>query len=155
MLYAVQHGIFFITLGQRLLHTSARLTRKEVIMTKKREIYRCSICGNTVEVLNEGGGTLVCCGKPMEHLEGNMTDASLEKHVPVVERIEGGYRVTVGSTPHPMTAEHYIQWIELLTASGIMRQELSPADAPVAVFTTNEEATGAREYCNLHGLWKK
>ena len=83
-------------------------------MTKIREIYRCSLCGNIVEVLHEGA-VLSCCGKPMLLLHGNTTDGAHEKHVPVVEAVDGGFRVTVGSVTHPMTEEHYIQWIELLT----------------------------------------
>ena len=123
-------------------------------MTKKREIYHCLTCGNIVEVLNEGGGTLVCCGKPMELLEGNTTDASAEKHVPMVEAIDGGYKVTIGSALHPMTSGHYIQWIELLTPKSVFRCELKPGCKPEATFFTNEECLCAREYCNLHGLWK-
>ena len=123
-------------------------------MTKLREIYRCPICGNIVEVLNPGAGTLVCCGKPMVKLEGNVTDAAHEKHVPVVEKIDGGYRVRVGSVEHPMLNEHYIQWIELLTPSSVLRHELQPGDKPEAIFLTDEEPVGTREYCNLHGLWK-
>ena len=124
-------------------------------MTKKREISHCLTCGNIVEVLNEGGGTLVCCGKPMELLEGNTTDASAEKHVPMVEAIDGGYKVTIGSALHPMTSGHYIQWIELLTEDRVMRKELTPDSEPLAVFMTCEKIVGARAYCNLHGLWKK
>lgn len=123
-------------------------------MTKKREIYRCPICGNIVEVVGTGAGTLVCCGKPMTLLEGNDTDGTHEKHVPVVEKIEGGYRVKVGSAEHPMLEEHYIPWIELLTATTVLRRELKPGEKPEAVFLTGEEAIGAREYCNLHGLWR-
>lgn len=122
-------------------------------MTKKHEIYRCTICGNIVEVLNPGA-RMVCCGKPMVLMEENTTDASTEKHVPVITPTDNGYKVTVGSTPHPMTPEHYIQWIELLTGNGIMRQELSPDSPPEATFTTSAPAPTARAYCNLHGLWK-
>lgn len=122
-------------------------------MTNKRDIYRCAVCGNIVEVLNPGAH-MSCCGKPMTRLEGNTTDGAKEKHVPVVEAIEGGYKVTVGSTAHPMTDEHYIQWIELLTPSCVLRQELKPGDNPEAVFITDATEATAREYCNLHGLWK-
>lgn len=122
-------------------------------MTNKREIYRCSVCGNIVEVLNPGAA-MSCCGKPMTRLEGNTTDGAKEKHVPIVEAIEDGYKVTVGSTPHPMADEHYIQWIELLTPTCVFRQELKPGDKPEAVFTTDATEVTAREYCNLHGLWK-
>ncbi|MGN0220520.1 MAG: desulfoferrodoxin [Prevotella sp.] len=123
-------------------------------MTKLREIYRCPVCGNIVEVMNAGAGTLVCCGKPMLLLEENITDAAHEKHVPVVEAIDNGYRVKVGSAEHPMTDSHYIQWIELMTEKTVYRKELKPGDKPEAVFLTHEKAVAAREYCNLHGLWR-
>lgn len=123
-------------------------------MIERTQVYKCPICGNIVEVLEAGGGTLVCCGKPMEHLIGNTTDAVTEKHVPVIEAIEGGYKITVGSVTHPMLEEHYIQWIELITENTVLRKYLKPGEAPVAVFLTEEKALCAREYCNLHGLWK-
>ena len=123
-------------------------------MTKRREIYRCPICGNIVEVLNHGAGELVCCGKPMILQKENTTDAAQEKHVPVVEKTADGYRVKVGSVEHPMLDEHFIQWIELLTPKSVLRRELKPGCKPEATFITNEECLCAREYCNLHGLWK-
>ena len=123
-------------------------------MTKLREIYRCPICGNIVEVVNVGAGTLVCCGKPMLLLEENTTDAAYEKHVPVVEVVDNGYRVKVGSAEHPMMDSHYIQWIELLTSASVLKCGLKPGDMPEAVFFTDEECVCAREYCNLYGLWK-
>ena len=123
-------------------------------MTKQHEIYRCAICGNIVEVTNAAAGQLVCCGQPMKLLEGNTSDGALEKHVPVVEKIEGGYKVSVGSVAHPMLPEHYIQWIELVTPTRILRKHLQPGEEPVAVFMTDEQMVVAREYCNLHGLWK-
>ena len=123
-------------------------------MTKLREIYRCPLCGHIVEVMNAGAGTLVCCGKPMLLLEENTTDAAHEKHVPVVETVDNGYRVRVGSAEHPMMDSHYIQWIELITEDAVYRKELKPGDKPEAVFLTNEKVEAAREYCNLHGLWK-
>lgn len=121
---------------------------------ERNNIYRCPICGNIVEVLVAGGGPLVCCGKPMELLVENTVDAACEKHVPAIEKIDGGYRVSVGSVEHPMLDNHYIQWIELITKDGILRHFLNPGDKPVAEFLTTAEALGAREYCNLHGLWK-
>ncbi len=124
-------------------------------MTKQKEIYRCAICGNIVEVLHAGAGKLVCCGQPMELLATHSVDASLEKHVPVIEKIAGGYKVSVGSVEHPMIDEHYIEWIEIITSSGTMRKYLSPKDKPEAVFMTDAEEVVAREYCNLHGLWEK
>lgn len=123
-------------------------------MTEKKQIYRCAVCGNIVEVVNAGAGTLSCCGQPMKLLKENTSDGALEKHVPVVERIDGGYKVTVGSVEHPMTDAHYIQWIELSTESETMRKYLTPADKPTATFSTEAKEVTAREYCNLHGLWK-
>lgn len=123
-------------------------------MAKTLEIYKCEKCGNMVEVLQGGSCTPVCCGEPMKLLKENTTDGAKEKHVPVVEKIEGGYRVTVGSVEHPMTPEHYIQFIELVTPDGVLRRNLTPKDKPVAEFKTDATDVYAREYCNLHGLWR-
>lgn len=124
-------------------------------MAKKNEIYKCEKSGLMVEVLQDAEGTPMCCGEPMKLLRENTTDGAKEKHVPVVEKIEGGYRVTVGSVEHPMTDAHYIQWIELVTPMGVLRHNLTPQDKPVAEFKTDAtEVVEAREYCNLHGLWK-
>jgi superoxide reductase len=90
----------------------------------------------------------------MELLKENSTDAAIEKHVPVIEKIEGGYRVKVGSVEHPMTEAHYIQWIELVTDNKVMRKYLTPKDKPAAEFKTDAKEVYARAYCNLHGLWK-
>ena len=123
-------------------------------MAKTLEVYKCEKCGNIVEVLQGGSCTPVCCGEPMKLLKENTTDGAKEKHVPVVEKIDGGYRVTVGSVLHPMTPEHYIQFIELVTPDGVLRRNLTPEDKPVAEFKTDATEVFAREYCNLHGLWK-
>lgn len=123
-------------------------------MAKRLDVYKCEECGNIVELTHVGGGTLVCCGKDMILLEEKSADQTTEKHVPVIEPIQGGYKVTVGSTLHPMTAEHYIEWIELITESETLITFLNPGDEPVAIFKTDEKAIKAREYCNLHGLWK-
>lgn len=123
-------------------------------MAKKNEIYKCEKSGLMVEVLQDAEGTPMCCGEPMKLLRENTTDGAKEKHVPVVEKIEGGYRVTVGSVEHPMTDAHYIQWIELVTPTGVLRHNLTPQDKPVAEFKTDATEVEAREYCNLHGLWK-
>lgn len=123
-------------------------------MAKKNEIYKCEKSGLMVEVLQDAEGTPMCCGEPMKLLRENTTDGAKEKHVPVVEKIEGGYRVTVGSVEHPMTDAHYIQWIELVTPAGVLRHNLTPQDKPVAEFKTDAMEVEAREYCNLHGLWK-
>ena len=121
---------------------------------KVNDVYKCELCGNIVEVVNVGGGELVCCGEPMGLLEEKTADSSTEKHVPVIEKIEGGYKVVVGSTLHPMAEAHFIQWIELITEKGSLKAFLQPGDAPEAVFMTDAQAVTAREYCNLHGLWK-
>jgi superoxide reductase len=123
-------------------------------MTQKLQVYKCEICGNIVEVLHEGAGELVCCGEPMELLTENTVDAAKEKHVPVVEKVEGGVKVKVGSVPHPMEEKHYIEWVELLADGKAYRQFLQPGGPPEATFQVEAEEVTAREYCNLHGLWK-
>jgi superoxide reductase len=123
-------------------------------MAEKLQVYKCNMCGNIVEVLHGGDGELVCCGKPMQLLKENTTDAAKEKHVPVIENIDGGYKVKVGSVAHPMEEKHYIEWIELLADGKAYRQFLKPGDKPEAVFNVKANSVSAREYCNLHGLWK-
>ena len=120
-------------------------------MAKRNEIYKCPECGNIVEVVVPTDKEL--CGFKL--LRENNTDAATEKHVPIVEKIEGGYRVTVGEVEHPMTEAHYIQWIELITSDNeVLRKYLTPIDRPVAEFKTDATEVYAREYCNLHGLWR-
>jgi len=123
-------------------------------MTKQSQIYKCEICGNIVEVLHEGAGELVCCGKPMKLIIENTTDAAREKHVPVIEKTADGYKVSVGSVLHPMIDVHYIEWIELDADGQVFRKYLKPGDKPVAIFNVSAENVTAREYCNIHGLWK-
>jgi superoxide reductase len=123
-------------------------------MAAKLEIYKCMICGNIVEVTHGGDGELVCCGEPMKKMAENTTDAAREKHVPVIDKIDGGYTVKIGSAAHPMTDEHYIEWIELLADGKAYRAFLKPGQAPEATFLINAVQVSAREYCNLHGLWK-
>ena len=122
---------------------------------EKGQIYRCSICGNIVEVLHFGGGILVCCGKPMELLQAKTENQGMEKHVPVIEESEGGVKVKVGLLPHPMEEGHYIEWIAIWVDGKIDRQFLKPGDAPEAFFAVKaEDITKTLEYCNVHGLWK-
>ena len=123
-------------------------------MTRKLQIYKCEVCGNIVEVLHEGDGELVCCGQPMALREENAVDAAKEKHVPVVEKTAGGAKVKVGSVAHPMEKKHYIEWIEIIADGKAYRQFLKPGDSPEATFDIEAEDVTAREYCNLHGLWK-
>jgi len=122
--------------------------------TKVLEVYKCTLCGNMVEVIHQGEGELVCCGQPMNLLMENSVEAAQEKHVPVVEKIDGGFKVTVGSVPHPMEEKHFIEWVELIADGKAYRQFLNPGDAPEAVFAIDAESVTAREHCNLHGLWK-
>lgn len=123
-------------------------------MAKRLQIHKCEICGHMVEIIHEGVGQLVCCGQPMKLYEENTVDASQEKHVPVIEKIEGGFKVRVGSVPHPMEEKHYIEWIEVIADGKAYRQFLKPGDVPEAVFMIDAPAITAREYCNLHGVWK-
>jgi superoxide reductase len=123
-------------------------------MAEKLGIYKCEKCGNIVEVLHEGDGELVCCGQPMKQFKENTVDASREKHVPVIEKADGGFKVKVGSIPHPMEEKHYIEWIEVIADGKAYRQFLKPGDAPEAFFKIDAINITAREYCNLHGLWK-
>jgi len=123
-------------------------------MTKLNEIYKCDVCGNIVEVVHASGGDLVCCGQPMVLKVENSVDAAKEKHVPVVEKVEGGVLVKVGSVEHPMIETHYIEWIEIQTVNKVYRKYLSPGEKPEALFLVEEEVISVREYCNLHGLWK-
>ena len=123
-------------------------------MTKNNEVYKCPLCGNIVEVLHTGAGELVCCGQPMDVMAENTVDAALEKHVPVVEKTDNGYRVTVGSVAHPMEDKHWIEWIELIADKTVYRQNLKPGDAPEATFCVDADDVSARAYCNLHGNWK-
>ena len=123
-------------------------------MAEKLQVYKCEICGNIVEVLHGGVGELVCCGQPMNLQTENTVDAAKEKHVPVIEKVTGGYKVKVGAVAHPMEEKHYIEWIELLAGDKAFRQFLKPGDAPEAFFAVDAPQVSAREYCNLHGLWK-
>ena len=123
-------------------------------MTKMNEVYKCNVCGNIVEVLHTGVGELVCCGQPMENLAEKSKDEGMEKHVPVIEKTEKGFMVKVGSVPHPMEEKHYIEWIELLADGKAYRKFLKPGEAPEAEFCIDAKEVSAREYCNVHGLWK-
>lgn len=126
-------------------------------MAERMEVYKCEICGNIVEVLHGGKGELVCCGEPMTRMEEQTADWKNEKHVPVVEKDGESIKVTVGSTPHPMTDEHHIEWIEISSDAGrVYRKYLKPGTEPGTHFLVCEECSSglkAREYCNIHNLW--
>ncbi|MHB1654102.1 MAG: desulfoferrodoxin [Desulfitobacteriaceae bacterium] len=124
-------------------------------MTNLREFYKCSICGNVVEVVNPGAPALVCCGKPRDKLEARNEDTGSEKHVPLVEAVDGGIKVKVGSIQHPMEDKHFIRCIEILTKEKVLRAELTPNQTPEAIFAIGiNDVVEVREYCTIHGLWK-
>jgi superoxide reductase len=128
------------------------MTHKNMI--KLNDVYKCSVCGNMVGVIRAGGGQLVCCGQPMELQKENSTDATQEKHVPVVEIVGDKVIVKIGVVEHPMTAEHRIEWVEVLTAARSYRKHFTPGEKPFAEFKLEEEIISVRAYCNLHGLWR-
>jgi superoxide reductase len=123
-------------------------------MTKRLEVYKCEICGNIVEVLHTGKGTLVCCGQEMKLMREQTADQTTEKHVPIIEKIPFGIKAVVGSTLHPMEEKHYIEWIEIITKGGASRKFLKPGDKPESLFKDVEGLEQVREYCNIHGLWE-
>lgn len=124
-------------------------------MTKINEIYKCEICGNIVELVHESTGELVCCGQKMKLMNENTIDASIEKHIPIIlEQKENKIIVQVGEIEHPMTNEHYIEWIEVITKNSTHKIFLKPNEKPKAEFLIQDEILNIREYCNLHGLWK-
>jgi len=122
--------------------------------TELKQIYKCNVCGNIVEMIHAGIGQLVCCGQPMELKNANTQEAATEKHIPVIKETESKIIVKVGSVAHPMEEAHYIEWIELIIDGKYCRKFLKPGDAPEAEFCVIGENISARAYCNLHGLWK-
>ena len=122
-------------------------------MTEQKQVYKCSICGNIVEVLHSGKGELVCCNKPMLLLKENTVDASLEKHVPVIEKTDGQVTIKVGTQPHPMEEKHFIEWVELFSDGNVYRQFLKPGEKTEVEFDSRSQNVMARAYCNIHGLW--
>ena len=125
-------------------------------MAQEKKFYVCKLCGNIVGLIHAGGGVLSCCGQPMQELIANTTDAAQEKHVPVIEQNGAEVLVKIGSTAHPMLAEHFIEWVYLRTEKGGQRKNLFAGDAPAAHFTitADDKVLEAYAYCNLHGLWK-
>ncbi len=123
-------------------------------MAEQLEVYKCDLCGNIVEVLHGGAGELVCCGESMKLFVENTVDAAKEKHVPAIEKTADGFKVKVGSVAHPMEEKHYIEWIEVIAGGKTYRQFLKPGEEPEATFCIDADQVTAREYCNLHGLWK-
>ncbi|XLQ20344.1 MAG: desulfoferrodoxin [Candidatus Moraniibacteriota bacterium] len=123
-------------------------------MTKRNQLYKCNVCGNIVSVNHAAGGELSCCSKSMVLVEAGVEDASIEKHVPFVNRTEEGIHVQIGAVLHPMSEEHYIEWITLVTDNKSKTVFLVPGDSPEAMFESTVEKVKIYAYCNLHGLWK-
>ncbi|AGB40751.1 desulfoferrodoxin [Halobacteroides halobius DSM 5150] len=122
---------------------------------KKRGIYKCQTCANVVEGVNADAPDVVCCGKTMNRLEAQTDDASNEKHVPVINELDQGVEIVVGTTLHPMEDKHYIAFIEVLTEDKVLRAELKPGDKPQAKFNIDKsKIVEVREYCTVHDLWK-
>lgn len=125
-------------------------------MTKQNQIWKCEVCGNIIEIVHEGADALVCCGKPMVlQEEHGKEQEGEEKHVPIIEKNDEGIVVKVGSVPHPMEDEHFIEWIEISTKKGTSKKFLKSGDEPVAKFPIKVDVSeiSARAYCNVHGLW--
>jgi len=131
-------------------------------MTEIKQIYKCNICGNIVEVLHAGVGELVCCGKPMDLLIEKNNDEGLEKHIPVIGKFfdadsdETRNAVVIGEVLHPMEPAHHIEWIEVIYDGSSVKKFLNPSDAPKMLFDFNNidpEKVKLRAYCNIHGLW--
>ncbi|MCP4602980.1 MAG: desulfoferrodoxin [Proteobacteria bacterium] len=122
--------------------------------TKRLQVFKCALCGNMVESIHAGGGELVCCGQSMKLFEENTVDAAKEKHVPVLQKTDSGFKVKVGDVAHPMGEDHYIEWIELLADGKAYREFLEPGSPPEATFLIDAKEVTVRAYCNLHGLWK-
>lgn len=120
------------------------------------KFYICENCGNMIEFVKDAGVPVMCCGRKMTEIAPNTVDAATEKHIPVYEIENGKVHVTIGSAPHPMLPEHYIEWIAIETTHGCQRKELKPGDAPKACFALcdGEELKAVYAYCNIHGLWK-
>jgi len=129
-------------------------SKKEAHVAERLQVYKCEICGNIIEVLHGGKGVLVCCNEPMKLLAENTVDASKEKHVPVIEKGADGITIKVGSVAHPMEEKHFIEWIEAIVDGAVYRRFLKPGEAPEASFPVKGGSVTAREFCNVHGLWK-
>ena len=123
-------------------------------MTEVNQIYKCSICGNIIEITHSGPGELVCCGQPMGLMEEKTKDEGAEKHVPVIENNNGLIRVKLGEIPHPMEVDHHIEWIEIIANGKTYKKYLTEGDDPEFTFVIDAENVIARAYCNVHGLWK-
>lgn len=121
--------------------------------TKLFEVYKCSVCGNTVMVVGAAAGSMVCCDQPMVLQQEKTADQGKEKHVPVIEKTANGILVKVGSVPHPMEEKHYIQWVEVRSGNKTYMHWFKPGDKPEAEFPVTDTGVKVREFCSVHGLW--
>ena len=122
-------------------------------MTELKQIYKCNVCGNMVEMVHTGVGEPICCGENMELKQEKNEDEGTEKHKPVIERTDTGVIVKIGSVPHPMESAHFIEWIEVITEHRVYRKKIDINQDPQAEFFLDAEHIKARAYCNIHGLW--
>lgn len=124
-------------------------------MATLHAICKCDVCENIAEIVHEGVGPLYCCGEQMKEIEEKTDDVVNEKHVPYITKTDEGILVKIGlNQEHPMTEEHYIEWIQLRADGISYRKYLKPGDKPKALFQITADKVSAREYCNVHGLWK-
>jgi|GEM_PF-14583 superoxide reductase len=124
-------------------------------MTLNLEIYKCNICGNIIEVVKSGDGDLVCCGQKMVKMEPKGMESGQEKHLPFIKEEDSSIVIKIGETEHPMTEEHYIEWIEVITDEGIFKKYFKPKDKPEFKTDKKNKIKVVRAYCNIHGLWRK
>lgn len=124
-------------------------------MSQDITMFKCSDCGGIMTSLLKCGAScdVTCNGNPVEALSAKTEDKGSEKHVPVIEQIDGGYKVKVGDVPHPMEDDHWIQFVELTLGDKVYYEFLHPGGAPEATFKVEGENPTAREFCNKHGLW--
>lgn len=151
----LQKQIYYFGICDRCLIKEKKVEEEK--MAIRMGIYKCKICGNVIEVFVEGKGELVCCGQPMALMDEKNKEGVGEKHLPVVEETKNGILVKVGSVEHPMTPEHWIQFIEVITKDGlVLRKDLTYKDKPQAEFNViKDNIASIREFCNVHGLWVK
>ncbi len=140
--------------GSVLAGTATRAMAEDYPKEEVLQIYRCDECGAMAQIVHPGEAPLVHCDEPMQLLVEKTTGRGKEKHVPVIEKVDGGYKVSVSSVAHPMTKSHFITAIQLITDDLVYTKALKPGDKPEAVFCIDAEEVTARAYCNLHGLWK-
>lgn len=124
-------------------------------MTELKQIYRCEVCGNVVEMERAGAGVLVCCGKEMVLEEENRDMTNAQKHIPVIIDSPDGLKIVIGEILHPMTEEHHIEWVQVITPYGEIRRRVQLGEEPIIYlpFLGKDDVLGIRSYCNVHGMY--